>query len=223
MRMLTPIDAPVVVIEDARPDAASTDFVDTFTRANSANIGNGWIEKNPAAFSITDGEVTRVATSPESYRDNLVYRPEDVLDVEISVNVRFTQTPPRFPQIFVRGRALTTVNSYDGYLLYVDGGAATNQVVLGRQLGMPFVVTLSSFTLTEPLNTTARYRMVLSAQGTMPVMLSARIERLNPVTIIGSTTFSDGAAERITTAGRVGFAGDEVAAYIYDDFRRVNL
>lgn len=228
-RTIAPVDAVVTDAPRVIVDAATSDFVDMFSRADSANIENGWIEKNPTAFSVTAGEVTRVATSPESYRDNLVYRPaqEDALDVEISVEVRFTQTPPRFPQIFVRARSATiaTVDSYDGYLLYVDGSTTANQVVLGRQLGTPFVATLSTFTLSESLSTTDRYRMVLRAQGTAPVMLAARVEKLVGAawSTIGSTTFEDSAAERITTPGTVGFAGDEVAAYVYDDFRRTLL
>jgi hypothetical protein len=224
MRMIAP---PQDALPDAEiVDAASTDFVDAFARPGNANIGNGWIEKNPAAFAIAAGEVIHFPTSPESYRDNLVYRPasEDLLDVEISVQVRFVQMPPRYPQIFVRARA-GTADSYDGYLLYVEGGVDANQVILGRQVGAVFVETLSQFTLSESLNTTDRYRMVLRAQGTSPVMLAARVEKLVGAawSSIGSTTFSDTAAERIAAPGTVGFAGDEVAAYVYDDFRRMAL
>lgn len=63
------------------------------------------------------------------------------------------------------------------------------------------------------------------AQGTAPVMLAARVEKLVGAawSTIGSTTFDDSPAERITTPGTVGFAGDEVAAYVYDDFRRTLL
>ncbi len=216
-----PVDTPI--------DAAVSEFVDTFSRPDGAAIGNGWIEKNPAAFSITGDEATRVGTSLVSYRDNLVYRPagENVLDVEVSVQVRITSLPPRFPQIFVRARTatITAANSYDGYLLYVDGDTVADQVVLGRQLGNVFVETLSQFTLSEPLTTAGRYRFVLRAQGTAPVMLAARVEKLAGTTwtTIGSTTADDTAAECIAEPGTVGFAGDEFARYIYDDFRRTML
>jgi hypothetical protein len=101
----------------------------------------------------------------------------------------------------------------------------TNEVVLGRQLGNVFVVTLSRFVLSEPFNTTDRYRLTLRAQGSSPVALEARVEKQTPngFVLIGSTTASDSAANRITEAGTVGFAGDEIAAYVYDEFRRTNL
>jgi hypothetical protein len=147
--------------------------------------------------------------------------------VEVSIRVRFVQTPPRFPQIFVRARSATinAVDSYDGYLLYVNGSSVSNQVVLGRQLGNVFVATLSTITLSAALDTTSMFRMTLRATGTNPVALTATIERLEGTTwvTIGSTSVNDSAAERIQTAGTVGFAGDEIAAYVYDEFRRTAL
>jgi len=214
----TPADAPV--------DAASNSFIDPFTRADNPNLGNGWIEKTPGTFSITNDEVVRVDTTI-TYRDNMVYRPasEDLRDIEVSIRVRFNQTPPRYPQIFVRARSASIAqpDNYDGYLLYVDGSTAMD-VVLGRQLGTVFVVALSRFTLSEPLGTAVPYRLTLRAIGSAPVLLEARVEKLGgtPV-LIGSTTFQDSAANRITEAGTVGFAGDEIAAYAYDDFVRTAL
>lgn len=230
VRTLLPSDAAADTgPSDAPPDAAMSEFVDTFSRPDGAAIGNSWIEKNPEAFSLAGDEVTRVGTSLVSYRDNLVYRPaaENMLDVEVSVRVRITSLPPRFPQIFVRARTttITAADSYDGYLLYVNGGTTADQVVLGRQLGDVFVETLSQFTLSEPFTTTGRYRMVLRAEGTAPVVLAARVEKLvgTTWTTIGSTTASDAAPERIAKPGTVGFGGDEFARYIYDDFRRAAL
>jgi hypothetical protein len=221
--------APVDAAIDAMPDAPPSNlFVDMFSRADAADIGNGWIEKVPATFSLAGGEVVRIQTTT-SYRDNMVYRPtsEDVRDVEVSIRVRFVQTPPRFPQIFVRARSATinAVDSYDGYLLYVSGSSASNQAVLGRQLGNVFVSTLATITLSPALDTTSSFRMTLRATGTNPVALSATIERLEGTSwvTIGATSVNDTAAERIQTAGTVGFAGDEVAAYVYDEFRRTAL
>ncbi|MDQ3365813.1 MAG: hypothetical protein M3680_10340 [Myxococcota bacterium] len=224
------IDAAADASLDAAPpmDAPmALDFVDSFARPNGAAIGNGWVEKQPPTFSIDNGEVVRIATAV-SYQDNLVYRPasEDVRDVEISIGFRVLQSPPRYPQIFVRARSamIATAGSYDGYLLYVDG-STTDRVVLGRQLGTPFVTTLSAFTLSAPLAPGATYRLTLRAQGTSPVRLVATVELRTATGFspLGGTTFDDAAASRIDTAGSIGFAGDEVAAYVYDDFRSRRL
>ncbi len=219
----TPGDAP----SDTTGDAPAEDFVDSFSRPDGASIGNGWIEKLASTYALAGGEVVRIDT-PESYRDNMVYRPasEDLRDVEISVGVRFTAIPPGFAQIFVRGEAATIAapDSYDGYLLYIEGGQA-DEAVLGRQRGTVFVTTLSRFPLVPPLDAGSAFRMTLRATGAQPVALRAKIERLSngAWTAIGETAIEDFAATQIDAAGTVGFAGNEVSTYVYDDFRRVRL
>ena len=215
-----PADAP----GDAPPPVV---FEDSFSRAEGPSIGNGWIEKNGGTYSLAGGEVVRIETS-ESYRDNMVYRPasEDVRDVEISIRFRFTATPPEHAQIFVRGAASTIADpdSYDGYLLYIVGGQA-DRAVLGRQRGSVFVTTLSSIPLSPPLDAVSAFRMTLSATGGRPVALRAKIEREGggSWTQIGEAIVNDDAAEQIRSGGTVGFAGNETATYVYDDFRRVFL
>jgi hypothetical protein len=217
-------DTGVCTREPAQP---LDELLDPFSRPDGAAIGNGWIEKTAATYSLTGGEVVRIQTT-ESYRDNMVYRPasEDVRDVEIAIGVRFTALPPEFAQIFVRGASATIAvpDSYDGYLFYVQGGQA-DEAVLGRQRGTPFVTTLSRFPLSPPLDAGSRYRMTLRATGAQPVALRAKIERRegDAWIAIGETAVEDHAATQITDAGTVGFAGNESATYIYDDFRRVSL
>jgi hypothetical protein len=97
--------------------AASTVFLDDFERPDSDNLGNGWIEKLPTVYSIAGGEVVRIATDT-SYRDNLCHRPasEDALDAEAAIEVRFTEVPLGYAQIFVRAQSATLAapGSYDG-------------------------------------------------------------------------------------------------------------
>ena len=212
---------------DAPGDAPAEVFVDPFSRPDGQAIGNGWIEKNAPTYSLAGGEVIRIETI-ESYRDNMVYRPasEDVRDVEISINVRFTAVPPGFAQIFVRGAAsaIAAPDSYDGYLLYIDG-EQTDLAILGRQRGSDFVTTLASIRLSPPLDAGSTFRMTLRATGARPVALRARLERLeNGAWIrIGEAAAEDDTNVQIDTAGTVGFAGNEAATYVYDDFQRVSL
>lgn len=209
------------------PAPPPDELVDPFSRPDGASIGNGWIEKVPATYALAGGEVVRIETA-ENYRDNMVYRPagEDVRDVEISIRVRFTAIPPGYAQIFVRAASATIAapDSYDGYLLYIEGDQ-TDEAVLGRQRGTPFVTTLSRFPLSPPLDAGSAFRMVLRAEGAQPVALRARIERLEGEAWIpiGETAIEDHAAAQLVEAGTVGFAGDEQATYVYDDFRRLAL
>lgn len=202
------------------------DFVDTFNRANNAALGNNWIEKTATAFELVSNEAARTATGFD-YRDNLVYRPssEDVLDVEAAVEIRFTTVPPGYPQVFVRGQSSTIAGgaTLDAYLLYINN--SNTQAILARQRGTNYDEPLATLTLSPALNATDRYRLRLQATGTNPVQLAAFVERQSGGTwqIIGQAPFSDTAANRISTAGTVGFGGYTELSPRFDNFARTGL
>lgn len=204
---------------------AVAQITDSFSRANSPDLGNGWIEKNPAAFSI--GGQTAVKGPGVGYLDNLAYRPasEDLLDVEASVEFELSSASPGYPQILVRVQSNTVAvpGVLDGYIIYVNGG--TNEAILGRQVGGDFVTTLASLNLNPLLNTTDNFRMRLRATGTNPVQLNAWIEREDGANwqIIGQASASDAAAARIATPGTVGFGGYIESSYSYDNFVATDL
>lgn len=201
-------------------------LLDDFQRADSAAVGNDWIEKNAAAFAVAGNQITKAAVAT-GYRDNVVYRPssEDSLNAEAAVEFRLTSLPPGYPQVFVRLQSATaaTTDVLDGYMLYVEDSATT--AILGRQNGSAFVTTLATLNLTTALNTTDRFRMRLRAQGTNPVALQAFVERFNGAVweTIGNATASDSAANRIATAGAVGFSGYIESSYVLDNFTRIDL
>jgi len=199
---------------------------DDFTRPDNAALGNGWIEKSPGAFTLISGEVQKQSVS-DGYLDNVVYRPavEDLLDAESSIEINLTSNSPGFPQVLVRVQSSTIATPYtlDAYMLYINGN--TTQAILGRNRNGQFVTTLTTINLTTALNTTDTFRMRIRATGTLPVTLEAFVERFNGSTwdIIGQGTASDSSAERIDTAGSVGFSGYVENVYRYDNFRRVDL
>ena len=199
---------------------------DDFNRADGAALGNGWIEKTPEAFALAGGSAVKQSTFT-GYLNNIVYRPaaEDVLDVEVSAELRVTALPVGYPQIFARVQSATAGIEYnlDAYILYIN--YTENEAILGRQLGADFVTTLATLNLSPPLNTSDTFRLRLRAQGTNPVQLNAWVERRNGTAwdIIGQATYSDNAANRIATAGSVGFGGYVESGYSYDNFRRTNL
>jgi hypothetical protein len=205
---------------------AQAQFTDNFDRADNAAIGNGWIEKTPAAFAITNNSATKL-TVGTGYRDNIVYRPaaENVADVEASVEVRFNPGAPGYAQILTRVQTGTvaTTGVLDGYILYIADSTTT--AILGRQTGANFVTTLGTLNLSNPLNTTDTYRLRLSTVGTSPVVVTAWVERLvaSSWQVIGTATANDAAPERITAAGSVGFSGFVEAAYRFDNFSRTNI
>ncbi len=206
--------------------AAFAHLNDNFERADGAAIGGGWIEKNPGAFSLSAGRATKL-TVGTGYRDNLVYRPavEDVRDVEAAVELQLSSATPGYPQLAVRVQSATVANAdtFDGYLLYAPN--STTELILGRQNGTAFVTALATVALSEPLNTTDRYRLRLAARGTNPVQVDAFMERLDGAiwTTIGQASVTDSAPDRIATAGSVAFGGYVESSYSYDNFVRVDL
>lgn len=205
---------------------AFANLTDNFNRADSANIGNGWIEKTPEVFSLAGNQVQKNALS-SGYLNNIVYRPasEDVRDVEVSAEIRFTAASPGYAQIFTRVQSadVTIPTSLNGYILYLNDN--NSQAILGRQIGSSFVITLAELFLSPALNQTDTFRLRMSSIGANPVQLAAYVERLNSGTwqIIGQANVADTSSERYDTAGTVGFGGYTEGSYRFDNFVRTNL
>ncbi len=205
---------------------ANAQFFDDFDRADSAAIGNGWLERNPVAFEIVGNEVSKQPSSG-GYRDTVVYRPasEDLLDEEASFEFTLTSGAPGFPQILTRlqSNTVATGNVLDGYMIYVNNSNTT--AVLGRQRGSAFVTSLAQINISPALNTTDTYRLRLRSTGTNPVELAGFVERMNAGgwEVIGQATFSDASGARIESPGSAGFGGFREASYNFDNFERVDL
>ncbi|MHA1290099.1 MAG: Ig-like domain-containing protein, partial [Candidatus Thorarchaeota archaeon] len=192
-------------------------------RPDSEEIGNGWIEKNPPGFSLSGNAVI---TNPDSLfwqdKDNIVYRPatEELLNVEASVEVRFFEDYPGYPQVHVRVQS-DTVEIYgklDSYLIFVDG--KNNEAILGRDPYPYGVGKLATITIDPPLNTTDTFRLRLAAVGTDPVQLSAFVERFEggDWQVIGQAMVNDDSPDRIDSAGSCGFGGWIGDNFQYDNY-----
>ena len=214
------------IVNIASPPTGS-DVIDSFDRSDSSDIGNGWVEKSPNAFSLNAGSVEKLSVGT-SYRDNIVFRPaaENLLDVETSVEFRLNAVPPRYPQLFARVQSNTALwgDYLDAYILYISN--STQDAVFGRQSGGSFVTTLGSLAIAPALNTTDTYRLRLIVTGTDPVNVTASVDRLNGTVwdVVAQGSVDDFDAARIQTAGSVGFGGSSSEdEYRYDNFRRVDL
>ena len=201
-------------------------FSDDFERTDSSVLGNGWLEKDPAAFFLVNGQAAKQVNS-SSYVDNIVYRPavEDILDMETSLEFNLREAQPGYPQIFARVQSDSVAFSgiLDAYMLYVNDSA--DQAILGRQTGNNFVTSLANINISPPLTTTDVYRLRLSVTGTNPVVVTGYIERQNGAVwdIIGQGSFSDTSAERIQDPGSAGFGGYIEGSYNFDNFTRLDL
>jgi hypothetical protein len=216
------------------PDAGSQIlFADDFNRADSLNVGNGWIAKSPALV-ISNGRLARRVFGNSGYTDNLLYRPasEDALDVKLSVEVRFLHMVPNsdFPQLEARVREgnVSTPGMLDAYLLFPTSGS-TAGLTITRQLGgnsNTGGTVLGSFTLPVPLDLSHSFRFTLSVSGTNPVQLAASAEVYDDLgkTWIanGSTTAVDADPARIQEAGTFGVSAgsafEQSYDYSYDNF-----
>ena len=164
---------------------ASGGFFDDFNRPNSADLGNGWTEKYPPAFSIQNNEVVMIDTGIIDYHDTIVYRPagEDLRDVELGLEFRVLSTLA-FPQLHARVQrdTIEQPDTLDAYLLFVDGfEPSPGRAVIARQapvagqfecymLGIPFP---------SPLQGTDRYRLRFRVVGANPVTLTGFVDRFD--------------------------------------------
>lgn len=201
-------------------------FTDNFNRANSATVGNGWIEKTPAAFSIENNMLRKNAFDTD-YLNSVVYRPasEAQLNMEVQAELRINNLLTGWPQIFARLQSATagTMNTLDGYIWYLDGHP--QRAILGRQRGSVFLTELSVIELTEPVNLTDTYRLRLRVSGTTTVQLDAWVERLSGSNwvVIGQTSAIDNTPQRISTSGVAGIGSYIEDFYSYDNVRVLRL
>jgi len=217
-------DVAAAVFDLIGPAEASAEpFVDDFNRANSANIGNDWVEKNPAAFAISGNEVVPSTTVP-NYWDNVVHRPvgEAFSNGRASVEFRLTNSDIGYPQVIVRAQpgTIASAGNLDCYIAFLESNATAFRI--GRQRGSDMYTVLASGTLSESVTTSGRYRVSLESQGTNPVQLVATMERWNAGTSawvqIGSLSTNDSSGQRLSAAGVVGFGKSVDNFAVYDNF-----
>ncbi|MEO8801299.1 MAG: hypothetical protein ABI551_25630, partial [Polyangiaceae bacterium] len=179
------LDAPAEVGADASSDAGgspdagldSSLFADDFNRPNGDDIGNGWIEKNPAAFGIAGNRAMRTSDRSVDYVDNLVYRPasENVADTEVSVELTFVDDAGGYPQVHARAQSdsVATSGTLDSYLLYAQ---TSTTGFLSRVRGKNNLNDLQPIDISPPLDIGPTYRFRLKVSGAHPVHVTGYIE-----------------------------------------------
>ncbi|OJY26449.1 MAG: hypothetical protein BGO98_39610 [Myxococcales bacterium 68-20] len=204
-------DAPIELIVDAATEPPL--FLDEFARPDAPEVGNGWTEKNPVVFSLSNNGALK-QSSGTFYRDNLVYRRElGELDVEVVAEFDVTTWPCGSPQVHARIQPGTaaSLNTLDSYVLFV-GDAKSDAVTLARQHGSAYSVKLADLPIPEQ-KAGGQYRLVLRVKGTQTVAVAAAIEkkvagvweRLQ----IGAANDLSSNSAGIRMPGHVGFSGDK--------------
>jgi hypothetical protein len=199
--------------------SGSYDFEDDFERADSPDVGNGWVEKTPAAFSLVDGGLRRTSGST-SYPNNLVYRPDETwLDVEAVLELTFDELEPTgHPQFVLRAQLadIDEPGSVTGYLLFVTNGGTLE---ITRQIAGSFTYQVES-PLGSAIELNRPYRMRLSVVGTNPVMVHGQLEERDGAgtwSVHTSVQMTDDSDMRIASAGTLALgAHTELEAWTYE-------
>lgn len=152
-------------------------FDDDFERPDAEEVGHGWTEKTPEAFSIVDGALTRVA-GDALYTENLVYRADlTAADVELEAEFHYLDAASdTAPQLYARLDIDGSAGPGDtqGYYLFVFNA---EQLFLGRSASLDDVVDFDSSTPVPALANGVEYRMRLHVTGSDPVELEGVLER----------------------------------------------
>lgn len=200
-------------------------FVDDFDRADAPSLGNGWIEKHPSAFQLVDGQVV-FESSAQGYEDNVWYRDESVLDVEVCIEVQLLEVDANtHPQVHARIQPedIDQPGSVTSYILYIDDGSLR----LRRDIeGSP--TQQWSAPLATALQAGPWYQLCLTVTGTDPVALDGQLfidgsDRWQPHTEVWA---QDDDALRIDQPGATGSSGADamqVPHLVYDNFTRTLL
>ncbi len=208
-------------------EATSQDFFDDFERADSDDVGNGWVEKTPEAMALVDGALRRVNTTG-SYPNNLVYRAgEEWLDAETTVELTWLSLEDDFgsPQCGLRIQAadIDTPGSLTGYLLFVNG--ATGLLTITRQIGGAFTQEFVQ-AMTGTIEVGPRYRLRLRVVGSDPVVLDGYLEQLveDEWTLHSEIHGTDDDPEQIAEAGTLAVGGHVQTEYwVYESVALENL
>ena len=223
-----PTDGGSDAISPADASFDASVFLDDFDRPDDAAIGNGWIEKNPASYSIVNDTAARTSERTTDFADNIFYRPasEDVADTEVSVEFAFSGTDAGgYPQVHARVQSDTVAQSdkLDSYLLYVEDEFVAQ---LSRERDSEILTDLQTLSLTQTLTVGPTYRLRMRVVGAHPVQVTGYVEVKNAAgwSTIGFASTVDDDVTQLADAGSVGMsASNGDVSFAYDNFSRTNL
>ncbi|MEM9462776.1 MAG: hypothetical protein AAGF11_52030 [Myxococcota bacterium] len=200
-------------------------FFDDFDRPDELFLGNGWVEKTPTAFQLVDGQVVFESLA-DGYEDNLWYRDEAVLDVEVCVDFELLQVDSdNHPQVHARIQAkdIDQPSQVTSYILYTESTTLRLRRDIGGSSSRQWTAELAS-----PLNANTWYQLCMRVQGVAPVQLEGDLMVLGEggwqihTQVVGQ----DDDELRLAQPGATGGSGadaDQVSNLVYDNFMRTML
>jgi hypothetical protein len=191
---------------------------DDFERANDPDVGNGWLEKTPAAFSVLGGELVNDPTGPAGWKDNVAYWGEDeAYSLHASVVVRFTEDITGHPRLLVRAPILF-IDGADAIKTYAVGIPDADSVSLIRQDANTVA---GGFDLTSPVEVDERYRISVDIAGQATAVLDVTVEHESQPgmwTVIGEDSWTDTNSPGFLDPGTAGVAMNGGGTAVFDDF-----
>ena len=175
-------------------------FTDDFNRADSATVGNGWVERQDAYWDIFGNQLRWLGGG--NYRDAQCYRPTSENFINGTISVEFTRSSAdTAPHVDAR---FTTDNFYTTWVynntLYISKVINRTRTDLGTQ-ALSTIVNGVSYKLTFILNGTS---------------LTAQVHRVSDSVLMGEKAVTDSS---ITGNGQHGVCGDASQTdLIFDNF-----
>lgn len=197
-------------------------LTDNFDRASSATAGNGWFEKTNH-FSIVNNGLQHVGTADDGYYNILAFRPDDVLDAEIDVNVIYPASDTAIDidaNVAMRATSgSSTYDVFDGYLLWMY----RDYIGIDREEAADAWTAMDEVDIDPPLDVSVPHRIVFKVTGTTDVKLDATIYRSDG-SVAARLSAVDTSAKRYSAAGRAGLGGGSSATGLrWDNFIRTTF
>lgn len=208
-------------------------FFDDFERDDAQALGNGWVEKLPAVFSIDDGMVAAGSNMPQQYFDQVVYQQDSVVsDIELRVEFRIDVADnSNEPHLVARQQddALPSGEPNHCYILVPQLNSDMDKEP-DRLCLMRFDSTglIGESRCTDWPNADLVvgewYRLVMTIEGPGPVEMTGRLEHVadGVWTELVAVEWVDNAPNQIAGPGAWGFSGGTTGLfynnYVFDNF-----
>lgn len=198
---------------DCEPDDPAVNFVDDFTRPDSIDLGNCWVEKDPGVWSLIDGDVVYAGDHATEYFDNMVFRDVSIRDVESSITLRVLTQDNRnepHPMVRIQPSSFEAGTFYEAYALVPHIDNEMMSLCLMRFNAQGFIDAQTCEIVPPLVANDTGYTLTLRATGANPVQVYGRLDDLETKSVVATVEWNDASPGRISTAGAVGFSGGTI-------------
>ena len=198
----------------ARGVSADVVFQDDFTRADSTDLGNSWVEQNASVGSISSNKMLISSTSASAINVNRISRPMIERYQDQTVSAEFSYgTASRISGMFFRTQSVS--GNLTGYATSFNWNTSTLGVSRLSN-GTSTAISGGSLTLSQAINQAHTYRLTASAIGISPTTITITLHNVTTDTQAGTITVTDSFAG-LQTTGTVGLYNNDNAATVNID------